>query len=192
VSWRDCRGGAYTAPVHVLWRLCLPIVALCGVAASGCAHRVVIETKPVGATVIVDDEVIGQSPVIIERSSWVGDSLAVKVQADNYETGFKSVAASEWFWWPALVALIPMAGLPFVVIPVIGPVITVAWAVVSSPSLLGLTLIRRFPEHVEITLKPRMGVGEVVLPLDVMNLPDEESPNPIPLEPKPPPLPPVR
>jgi hypothetical protein len=147
--------------------------------ASGCAHRVVIETDPVGAIVIVDEEVIGPSPAIIERSSWVGDTLAVKVTADNYETGFQSVAASEWYWWPALAAMIPMAGLPFIVLPVIGPVIAIVWAVVTSPSLLALTMIRRFPEQVSIKLRPRR--GDVILPLDIMNLPDEESPNPLPL-----------
>jgi hypothetical protein len=143
-----------------------------------CAHRMVVETEPASARISVDGEVVGTSPVVIERVAFIGDTLGIKVEADNHEPSFVAVPASEWNWWPAALALVPLAGLPLVVIPVIGPVLTVVWAIGTSPTLLSLAFVRRYPEHVQVRLKPKR--SDVILPLDIFDLPDE-APNPVPL-----------
>jgi hypothetical protein len=51
--------------------------------------------------------------------------------------------------------------------------------VLTSPALLSLTLIRRYPETVTIPLRAKVA-GPVVLPSDVFFIPDENGPNPLP------------
>jgi PEGA domain len=145
----------------------------------GCAHPVQIDSTPSGGRIYVDDEFVGAGPVEIERGAWIGDSLAVRVEADNHDTAFVTVSASEWFLWPALIALVPLMGVPFVVIPFAGPIITVGWAVLTSPALFSLTFIRRYPEVVTIPLRAKVE-GAVVLPSDVFFIPDDNAPNPLP------------
>ena len=174
-------------------RLLLLATLFSGVVGStGCAHVVRIETTPPGARVSVDGAVIGTSPVELKRPVFVGDQLRVSVEADGYEPQSVTVPASEWYPWPALMACTPMLGLPIslpfatVLLPcfglglVVGPAIAIGWAVVTSPTLLSLGLVRKFPDRVVIPLRRREKDGGV-LPGDLFYVPDEATPNPLPL-----------
>ena len=165
----------------------LPVLAVC--LAAGCTHVVTIETDPVGAAVTVDDKVVGPSPVVVERAVFFGDQLRVTVEQDGYEPATVSVAASEWFLWPGLLAAVPLLGLPLslpaLVVPFAGPFIAAAvvvgWAVVTSPTLLSLALVRKFPDTVTVPLKrkrPRSG-SDVLQPSNGFGL-DDLGANPIP------------
>ncbi len=185
--------------VAVLLRL-LPVLAVC--VAAGCTHVVTIETDPVGAVVTVDDEVVGPSPVKVEKTVFFGDQLRVSVEREGFEPAAISVAASEWFLWPGLLAAVPLLGLPLslpaLVIPFAGPFIAAAvvvgWAVVTSPTLLSLALVRKYPDTVVVPLKRRRPPGtDVLIPSDLFG-PEDLGANPIPdvgpgPDPSPPPSP---
>lgn len=168
-------------------------LALCAAGGSGCAHVVRIETNPVGARVVVDGDVVGNSPVEVKKTVFVGDQLRVAVEADGYEPQTVIVPASEWYPWPGLIACTPALGVPIAtpfavgLLPFcgaglfVGPAIAVGWAVVTSPTLLALGLVRKYPERVTVTLRRREGDGAVVLPGEMFYIPDETTPNPLPL-----------
>src|SRR5256885_10975370 len=119
----------YTKPM----RLAGPFLAL--VVGSGCATTMVIETEPVGARVIIDGKAVGDAPTVTKQFTSTGGRLHVTVDAEGYETANVTVTQSDMFLWPAMIALTPLLMLPVVVIPVIGPIITIGWAVVTSPTL---------------------------------------------------------
>lgn len=178
---------------RLLRHLCVVVVVvLCG-AFSGCAHAVLIETEPKNARVFVDGELVGQGPQTIERRVIVGDQLRVSAQADGYEDAAVSVAASEWYPYPGLLALVPLlgipvgavvfvAGLPLLGIGIIlGPLVGVGWAVVTSPTIAGLAFTRKYPDTVKIKMvKKKPPGGDLVLPSDFFGVPDDTSPNPLP------------
>jgi hypothetical protein len=159
----------------------------------GCAHTVHIETTPVGARVSVDGTAVGKSPVEVTRAVFVGDSLRVAVEADGYEPQTVIVPASEWYPWPGLLACTPALGVPIAtpfaigLLPFcgaglfVGPAIAIGWAVVTSPSLLALGLVRKFPDRVVVRLRRRGDEGGVVLPGELFYVPDDATPNPLPL-----------
>jgi hypothetical protein len=149
---------------------------------SGCAHTMIIETEPAGARVSIDGKPVGDSPVVTTQYTSTGGRLHVTVDADNYEPAHVTVTQSEWFLWPAILAVVPLFGVPFVVIPILGPIITVGWAVVTSPTLLSLVFLQKYPERVKVTLRPR----GFLQPTDSWLIPDDMDPNPPPLprEPK--------
>lgn len=159
---------------------------------TGCAHTVVIETDPVGAEVSIDGRFVGTSPVVTEQHTSTGGRLYLSVSADSYQTADVVVTQSEWFWWPAIIAAMPLLGLGVVWVPFAGPVITLVWAAATSPALLALAFLQRYPEQVMIRLRPRIS-GGVLLPTDSWLIPDDYDPNPPPLpdgmprEPEPPP-----
>lgn len=155
-------------------------IAIAAIAATGCAHTVVIETEPVGAAVSIDGEFVGTSPVITEQRTSTGGRLHVAVAADSYQTADVIVTQSEWFWWPAIIAATPLLGLGVVWVPFAGPVITLVWAAVTSPTLLALAFMQRYPDRVLITLRPRFSEG-IPQPTDTWLIPDDYDPNPPPL-----------
>ncbi len=53
---------------------------------SGCAHRVVFKSEPVTATVYVDDELIGPTPVAVRRTLWPFRKVDVRIEAQGYRT----------------------------------------------------------------------------------------------------------
>lgn len=155
---------------------------------AGCSHVVTIETDPVGATVMVDNQVVGQSPVKVERSVFFGDQLRVSVEREGYEPANVSVAATEWYPWPGLLAAIPLLGLPIslpaLLIPFAGPfiaaAIVVGWAVVTSPTLLSLALVRKYPDTVVIPMTRRKPPStDVLIPSDLFGA-DDLGANPLP------------
>ncbi|MBI1946627.1 MAG: PEGA domain-containing protein [Deltaproteobacteria bacterium] len=155
-------------------------LALTALAASGCAHTVVIETEPIGAAVTIDGEYVGNAPIITQQRTSTGGRLRVQVSADAYQTEDVVVTQSEWFWWPAIIAATPLLGLGVVWVPFAGPVITLVWAAVTSPTLLALAFMQRYPDRVLIRLRPKL-VGGLPQPTDTWLIPDDYDPNPPPL-----------
>lgn len=156
----------------------LALVAVIG--ASGCAHTMIVETEPAGAFVAVNGEPQGESPALTTQFTSTGGRLYVTAEAEGYETASAVVTQSEWFLWPALVAVVPTFGIPFVVIPVLGPIITVAWALVTSPTLVALAFLQKYPERVKLVLVPKPP-RDPFAPSDTWAIPDEYDPNPPPL-----------
>lgn len=177
----------------------LVVVFTALVACSGCAHRVVVETEPAGARVSVDGEFVGAAPVAIDRVVFFGDQLRISAEQPGYDEASVSIPASEWYPWPGLLAAVPLLGvplsLPALLVPLAGPfiaaAIAVSWAVITSPTLLSLALVRKYPDVVTVTLKPKRSPvpGDFGLtPSDVYGYPDDLGPNPLPdvkLEPTP-------
>lgn len=148
--------------------------------ASGCAHTMIIETEPNGAQVAVNGEPKGDSPAVTTQFTSTGGRLYVTAEADGYDKGSLVVTQSEWFLWPALVAVVPFFGVPFVIIPVLGPFITVGWALLTSPTLLSLVFLQKYPERVKLKLSPKTG-RDPFTPTDTWDIPEEYDPNPPPL-----------
>jgi hypothetical protein len=151
---------------------------------SGCAHTMIVETEPAGAVISINGKVQGEAPVISTQFTSTGGRLYVTAEADNYETTNVIVAQSEWFLWPAIIAITPALAVPFVVIPFIGPVITIGWALVTSPTLLSLVFLQKYPERVRIVMKPKLASG-MPQPTDTWLIPEDYDPNPPPLPPLP-------
>jgi hypothetical protein len=166
------------------------VAALVGV--GGCAHAVRIETEPPAATVVVDGKPAGRGPVTVERTVFVGDQLRIAVSADGYEPATVIVPASEWSAWPAAIACTPALGVPLAVPFLIGllpfcgaglivaPAVAVGWAAVTSPTLLALGMVRKYPDVVRVKLK-RQPTDPLVLPGEFFYVPDDTAPNPPPL-----------
>ncbi len=170
-------------PTHALM-----LTVLCA-NALGCAHQVLIETEPKGARVFVDGELAGTAPIDSEQRTSSGGRFYLRVEADGYEPADAVVAQTEWFLWPALLAGVPLIGiplaLPLLLIPGLGlllaPAAALLWAVVTSPTIASIAFTRRYPDHVQVRLK-RKALGEILSP-DVWVEP-EEAPNPPPLRPE--------
>ncbi len=151
---------------------------------GGCAHQTVIRTVPDGASVYVDGEYAGASPVIVERYAGTGGQLRVRAEHDSFLEAETVLERTDWFLWPAALAVTPFLGLPTLFIPFAGPFICGGWAILTSPTLAGLFFLRRYPEAVVITLSPRIGIEDgAVLPTDDWTVPDDYVPNPLPLRP---------
>ena len=161
---------------------------------AGCAHTVVIEPEPANARVFVDGELLGEGRQAIERRVIVGDRLRVTAQADGYDDVALTVDASEWYPYPGLLALTPLlgipigaavfvAGLPLLGVGIIlGPLVGVGWAVVTSPTMASLAFTRKFPDTIKIKMTRKKPVVRTdgLLPVDLFGLPPEASPNPPP------------
>lgn len=160
-------------------------VLLALVAGSGCAHTMIVETEPMGARVSINGEPTGESPAVTTQFTSTGGRLYVTAEAEGYQQGSAVVTQSEWFLWPAIVAFVPAFGVPFVVIPVLGPFITVGWAVLTSPALLSLVFLQRYPERVKLTLVPKPP-RDPFTPSDTWAIPEDYDPNPPPLPDSPP------
>lgn len=193
-SWKHSRASSVVIGEgsRALPRLLAVVLTAVAVVASGCAHTMVVETEPAGAIISVNGTPEGEAPVVTQQLTSTGGRLYVTAEAENYETANIVVTQSEWFLWPALVAVTPLFGVPFIVIPFVGPIITIGWAVVTSPALLSLLFLQKYPERVKITLQPKLP-GGVLLPTDTWLIPEDYDPNPPPLpgaEPQPPEPPP--
>lgn len=173
------------------WQRAWVFIVLALVAGSGCAHSVIIDTAPIGARVSVDGEFVGVSPVTIDRVVFFGDQLRISADAPGYEEAHVSIPASEWYPWPGLLAAIPLLGvplsLPALLVPLAGPfiaaAIAVSWAVLTSPTLLSLALVRKYPDVVTVTLKPKRAPRPAdfgVVPGDIFGYPEDLGPNPLP------------
>lgn len=166
----------------------LLIVFVVAALGSGCVHQTVIRTVPEGATVSVDGEVVGTSPVIIERPLGLVGEIEVEASLDSFEPNSQVITRDQWFIWPALLAIVPFFAAPLVVIPFAGPFIAGGWAVATSPTLLGLLFIRRYPAEVVVEMAPRVSIiDNILLPTDAWTVPDGYAPNPIPEAATPPP-----
>ena len=149
---------------------------------GGCAHQTVIRTVPDGASVYVDGQYAGDAPVIVERYAGTGGQLRVRAEHDSFLEAETVLERTDWFLWPAALAVTPFLGLPTLFIPIFGPFICGGWAVLTSPTLAGLFFLRRYPEAVIVTLSPRIGIEDgAVLPTDDWTVPDDYVPNPLPL-----------
>lgn len=181
----------YHSAVLALRLLCLVAVAAVG---SGCAHAVLLEPDVKNARVFVDGELVGEGAQTIERRVIIGDQLRVSAQAEGYEDFAVTVDANEWYPYPGLLALVPLLGIPiggavFVAgLPllgigiVLGPLVGVGWAVVTSPTIASLAFTRKYPDTIKIKMirkKPALNT-DGLLPADIFGVPDDVSPNPLP------------
>ena len=156
------------------------VVASCLVP-SACAYRTVIRTEPAGAEVFVDGERLGASPVVVERGLGTFGEMKVHVEMEAFEESTLVVERNEWFLWPAALAITPLLGIGTLIIPVAGPFLCGGWMVVSSPTLLALGFLRRYPGEVVIPLQPKLRLEDgFVFPTDDWTIPDDYSPNPLP------------
>jgi hypothetical protein len=140
----------------------------------------VIETEPAGARVAINGEPKGESPAVTTQFTSTGGRLYVTAEAEGYEPASAVVTQTEWFLWPAVIAVTPALALPFVVIPFIGPIVTLSWAVLTSPTLLSLMFVQKYPDRVKLTLRARLP-KDPFSPSDTWAIPDEYDPNPPPL-----------
>lgn len=149
---------------------------------AGCAHKTVIRTVPEGASVYVDGQYAGDAPVVVERYAGTGGQLRVRAEHESFVEAETVLERTDWFLWPAALAVTPFLGLPTLFIPFAGPFICGGWAILTSPTLAGLFFLRRYPEDITITLMPRIGIEDgAVLPTDDWTVPDDYVPNPLPL-----------
>jgi hypothetical protein len=160
--------------------LAVVAVALAMSASTGCAHTMIVETEPSGAVVTINGEPQGQSPAVTTQFTSTGGRLYIEAEADGYQKASLVVTQSEWFLWPAIVAVTPLLGVPFIVIPFIGPVITVGWAVITSPTLLSLVFLQKYPERVKLKMRAKLPTDPFV-PTDTWLIPEDMDPNPPPL-----------
>lgn len=157
------------------------LVGLACFAQGACVHQTLIRTEPEGAQLYVDGKAAGESPIVVERALGTFGEMRVQAELDAFETTTVIVQRSEWFLWPLLLAATPLLLTPTVVVPVIGPFICGGWAVVTSPSLLTLAFLRRYPTEVTVPLRPRLRLSDgFVMPTDDWTTPEDYSPNPLP------------
>lgn len=156
---------------------CALVAALVVSAGSGCAHTMIVETEPTAAVVTINGEPQGQAPAVTTQFTSTGGRLYVTAEADGYEKASLVVTQSEWFLWPAIVAVTPLLGVPFIVIPFIGPIITVGWAVITSPTLLSLVFLQKYPERVKLKMRAKLP-GDPFVPTDTWLIPEDYDPNP--------------
>jgi len=156
--------------------------------ASGCAHKTIIHTVPEGAQVIVDGEPMGAAPVVVERASGTGGKMRVQVQHELFEDKTVDYTRSELFFWPSLIALTPALALPVAVVaglpfPPLGIGIAAGWFCLTSPTLISLFFIQKYPDEVTIELSPRLMPGDDggYMPTDDWTVPGDYSPNPLPI-----------
>jgi hypothetical protein len=157
---------------------------LCGLGGvwTGCAHKTVIRSVPEGAEVFIDDEPVGEAPVVVERYLGVGGEMRVRADLESFQSHETLVERTDWFLWPALFAATPLMGLPTLLVPFAGPFICGGWAIVTSPTLISLFFLRKFPDEVTLTLTPNLGVEDgAPLPTDDWMVPDDYAPNPLPI-----------
>jgi hypothetical protein len=172
-----CRA-RFTAKIFVLF-----VIAL---ASLGCSHTVLVRTAPEGATVSVDGEEKGEAPVVVETRSGVFDTMSITAELEGFSSKRVLLEQTEWFLWPGLLAVTPFLALPLIVVfPPVGAIVAVVWALATSPTLLSLAFIRRYPDEVVIELEPRQADESLeFLPTDWWTIPEEYAPNPPPTSPQ--------
>jgi hypothetical protein len=165
-----------------VWAGLFPVlVGLCLL--TGCLHKVLITTEPEGATILVNGEEVGTSPVEVEERTGLMGSMHIRAERPNYLPAEQTVEQTEWFVWPGLIAVTPCLGAPTVLIPGCGPFIAVGWALFTSPTLISLAFIRKSPDEVNLVLDPTMRLdGGHIVPTDTWIVPDDYVPNPLPVE----------
>ncbi|MFZ9887455.1 MAG: PEGA domain-containing protein [Myxococcota bacterium] len=148
----------------------------------GCVHQTVVRTEPQGATVYVDGEYAGTAPLVVQRFAGSTGQLRVRAEQDQVLVAETVVERTEWFPWPALLAVTPFLAVPTLVIPLVGPFVCATWAIATSPTLAGLFFLRRYPEEVTLQLLPALRGTDGPLPTDTWTVPDDYAPNPMPLD----------
>jgi hypothetical protein len=161
------------------------VLLLIALGSLGCSHTVLVRTAPEGAVIAVDGDVKGESPLVVETRSGVFDTMSITAELEGFSSKRVLLEQTEWFLWPGLLAVTPLLMLPLVVVfPPFGAIVALAWAVVTSPSLLSLAFIRTYPNEVVIELEPRQADESLeFLPTDWWTVPEEYAPNPPPTPP---------
>ncbi len=52
---------------------------------SSCSHYAVINSKPSGASVMVDDQYLGETPVVFEETTGTGKSYVFRIEKEGYK-----------------------------------------------------------------------------------------------------------
>jgi hypothetical protein len=160
-------------------------LVIAGPVASGCIHKVLITTEPEGATILVDGEEVGVSPVEVNERTGLMGTMHVRAERPNYIPTETLVEQDEWYPWPGIMAVTPCLGAPTLLIPGCGPFLWLGWAIITSPTVVSLAFIRKSPDVVRLVLEPTMRLDEGhIIPTDVWVVPDDYSPNPIPMDPE--------
>ena len=163
------------------WVRLIVVTCFALIASTGCVHQTVIRSAPEGATILVDGEEVGTAPVVIERPLGLFGEIKIEAEQDSFLLATQTIERDQWFLWPGLLAMVPFFAAPLVVIPFAGPLIAIGWAAATSPTLLSLLFLRRYPAEVILELAPRHSViDNIILPTDGWTLPDDYAPNPIP------------
>ncbi|MBN2359463.1 MAG: PEGA domain-containing protein [Deltaproteobacteria bacterium] len=83
-------------------------------AAAGCSHVVVLKTEPPGATVYIDGEIHGVTPIFYEEATGWGRSYQVRLVLPGYHVEQFELAQNVW-WpgcvWPSLCLMPVTCGL---------------------------------------------------------------------------------
>ena len=146
-----------------------------------CAHKTLIRSEPPGATIQVDGQEVGDSPVWIERPYGSFDPLEIQASLKSFEPTTVRVSPDTWFLWPALLATTPFWFVPAVGIPTVGPLLCGVWALATSPTLCSLALLRKYPEDVVLRMRPKISsLDGTVQPTDAWTVPKHYLPNPLP------------
>jgi len=85
----------------LLIALAIPMVGLilgCATVVNGTSQRILIASSPRGAAVIVDDSLVGLTPVTVAMSH--SRDHIVRMQLDGYQPAQRSIRrrTSGWFW----------------------------------------------------------------------------------------------
>jgi hypothetical protein len=105
--------------------------------AGGCAHQVTIDTDPPGATVEVDGEEVGQSPITLDEESGFFDEHKVVIKKEGYAPLEAEVVQSEPIW-PLAIGSLCLGPFSF------------------GLSCLGCLWSMRYPDKVEFKLSPEL------------------------------------
>ena len=68
--------------------LVMALASGCTALASGCAHMITVESTPPGASVLVNGEVVGRTPCVIEEKTGRDDLVAVEVSSADRAAHF--------------------------------------------------------------------------------------------------------
>lgn len=88
------------------------LLAACWVAAGGCfARRIVIETEPTGAEVVINQRSVGRSPVAIQTADY-GD-LDLRIEAPGYAPVWQRLENRRpWYGYDPILFLLEVAPFP--------------------------------------------------------------------------------
>jgi hypothetical protein len=77
--------------------LCQLLIALV-VSTAACSHVVVFKTEPPGATVYLDGEILGVTPLFYEEATGWGRSFQVRFVLPGYHP--EQIQLEQSVWWP--------------------------------------------------------------------------------------------
>lgn len=140
-------------------------LAVCagGLAASGCAHAVVIASDPPGASVAVDGRELGPAPVVYDETTGWERQVTLEVRKAGYRTVRRELRQEEWNPWIVTggVCGSVLLGTPLTIVGGL-PLASLFWA-------------RQLPDRVVVRLSPSAPPSGVPAPSE--SAPSETAPS---------------